>query len=530
MKSIKVLVVIAALLGAGACSATSGTNSSGDAGGPNAQVDGGNSEAQVDGGNSEAQVDAGDSGNPETLPFTVPAGGGSVTFGEGSSAVDFAFPASAAGLNVTLSQASAADIGWQDGQVESVIKLEPSGTVFADPIVVKPANGNLMAFVTTSDGTKGKPEPLNLTADGTGVQLKHFSAVVFIPPGKSCTSSSGWGVHPESNAACVAFPGTVYDGFDCKGYDWCQYITAHCCLTQADVDARADKECRLGDPGLEVTYTDSGNADGNHPYCAGECNAVDFSAAPMVTQHQIAQAPPAAAGGTIADGTYVAVADTEYTGVGGPTGDGAVVQGVYVFANGKVDAVEVGGGQVNRWSATFTVGANNTLDAVYTCGRTGTASVPYTVDGSTLKIYVGGGSEELTFSLPCNAIDPSVAPLVTQHKIAQAPPVPSGGAIAAGTYFAVADTEYTGVGGPTGDGAVVQGVYVFGGGTVQAVEVGGGQTNRWSATFATSASNTLDVAFDCGRSGTDSVPYSSDGSTLKIYVGGGSEELTFARQ
>jgi hypothetical protein len=90
--------------------------------------------------------------------------------------------------------------------------------------------------------------------------LKHFSTLAVVPSGKTCDSTSGWHA-ADDDARCAAFaPATTYMDFGCKGYSFCQIITAHCCTMPGAVD------CQLGDADSAVTYSDS-DGNGTYAYC-----------------------------------------------------------------------------------------------------------------------------------------------------------------------------------------------------------------------------------------------------------------------
>jgi hypothetical protein len=199
--------------------------------------------------------------NSMVVNATIPAGGGSVPVAlPGGQIVTFSFPASAAGLAVKLTPSDSASIGWPTGQFSSVIKMEPDGAAFADPVVIKLASKDLMVLDFASGGAQGPADGLPLNATGDGLLLKHFSTLAVVPSGKSCDSTSGWNGSAD-DARCATFgAATTYLDFACKGYNFCQIIQAHCCALPGAT------ACQEGDANVAITYTES-DGNGSHPYC-----------------------------------------------------------------------------------------------------------------------------------------------------------------------------------------------------------------------------------------------------------------------
>src|SRR5262245_28417622 len=73
-----------------------------------------------------------------TVHFSVPDKGGTVEVKTRSGeTLAFDFPASAAGKDIALTPSDAASIGWTAETFRDVIKMEPDGTQFADPVLVR---------------------------------------------------------------------------------------------------------------------------------------------------------------------------------------------------------------------------------------------------------------------------------------------------------------------------------------------------------------------------------------------------------
>jgi len=171
----------------------------------------------------------------------------------------FDFPASAAGVSVTLTPTTASSIGWPVGKFEDVIQMEPAGTTFADPVTLRPSSKDVLVLDFPSTAIKSKPEPLELNATGDGVLLKHFSTLVIVPPGVSCDSQSGWQATPNA-AECGSFgANTTRVTFACTSPVYCLDITAQCCAPAGAT------ECKLGDPALALAFSPAGA--GQYAYC-----------------------------------------------------------------------------------------------------------------------------------------------------------------------------------------------------------------------------------------------------------------------
>ncbi len=132
---------------------------------------------------------------------------------------------------------------------------------------------------------------------------------------------------------------------------------------------------------------------------AGTCGAPDISNAIVVGQQQVAEAPPIPVGGSIADGTYVLVKDTLYTGPSGVIGPTPVTrQEIQVFAGTAVHvASKSGPSAVVDASGSFATGslANDagtrssfSLTFAFTCPSSTTVASNYSVVGGQLLEFI----------------------------------------------------------------------------------------------------------------------------------------------
>src|SRR5690349_9511564 len=155
--------------------------------------------------------DGGD--EPDPNAFSVPANGGAFAYMTPSGIeVTFDFPASAGGMDITVTPVAADDVDWGDdvlaGSFSQVLELSPDGATFEDPIHVSFSNGSLIAF-NFSDVT-GVPEPLELAEDGASLLITHFSSLAIVDPDQSCQSSSGWQDTADSQRCASAGSATSY--------------------------------------------------------------------------------------------------------------------------------------------------------------------------------------------------------------------------------------------------------------------------------------------------------------------------------
>jgi hypothetical protein len=136
--STRVRNVLALILILGGCNSSDsgGAVSANGPGAPTAKGSGDAGQSDATGSSDPSNVGAG-----LAVEYAVPSAGGSVMVsGKSGAQISFSFPASASGRMVTLTPTTASDIGRTDGQFAEVIRMEPDGSHFADPIVVRPAS------------------------------------------------------------------------------------------------------------------------------------------------------------------------------------------------------------------------------------------------------------------------------------------------------------------------------------------------------------------------------------------------------
>ncbi|MDB4933215.1 MAG: hypothetical protein JWP87_187 [Labilithrix sp.] len=271
MATLLSLVAAAGALGAlGACGEDPAVGSPPDASADAQSTDTGMPvpDGAVDGGPGDTGTDAGGA-----VTFTVPAGGGAVDFHGSATKITFTFPASAAGTTITLAPATPADIGWPAGQFAEVVQMGPEGTRFVDPVTVKPEKKGAVSAILSFAGTgttKGPASPLTLAAVGDAFELRHFSALVIVPPGKLC-DSEGYGTPVPNSPSCAsAGAASTLRTVICKGLSYCVSIDARCCVDPND----AGTGCTIEQQVYGVTYTPTGSNGGQYPYC--EVDAGDW--------------------------------------------------------------------------------------------------------------------------------------------------------------------------------------------------------------------------------------------------------------
>ena len=229
----------------------------------------------VDGGQTtDAATDAAtndsampDDGGTDPNAFSVPSAGGEFAYMTPSGIeVVFDFPASAGGMDITVTAVDADEVDWGDddlaGSFSQVLELGPDGATFEDPIHVSFSDGSLIAF-NFSDLT-GVPEPLALAEDGASLLLTHFSSLAIVAADQSCQSSSGWQDTADSATCANAGSATSYRHYTCKNYQFCHIIEAGCCV---EPDSEVGEGCRTGDPEVTLSYLRTDSNDGAYPYC-----------------------------------------------------------------------------------------------------------------------------------------------------------------------------------------------------------------------------------------------------------------------
>lgn len=192
----------------------------------------------------DAQADA----PPATgTSFTVPSAGGNVTVAGASQDYTFEFPPSAAGLTLTITPVSAATFGLVASRYREFFKLGPSGTVFTEPVKVRPKD------------VTGLPPIALLFADGSKVgtysrlkagayQVSHFSGFgVPSTPQNFCAYVTHKGGLPATDFCLeysvltapatylqkVTTVGSETATLDCQIEETCGLVSQVCCVLGA---------------------------------------------------------------------------------------------------------------------------------------------------------------------------------------------------------------------------------------------------------------------------------------------------------
>lgn len=124
---------------------------------------------------------------------------------------------------------------------------------------------------------------------------------------------------------------------------------------------------------------------------AATCNDL-INDGPEVHPTRVAQATPAATGGTLVKGTYVLTAYAEYVG---PTGTAEtstdVIKEKAVYEDTTINfVVKMPGSSDEHRTYNYTVDTTNfRLEQTGNCGGEGSTSTPYSVSGNTLITYHG---------------------------------------------------------------------------------------------------------------------------------------------
>jgi hypothetical protein len=216
---------------------------------------------------------------PTTVSYTIPQGGGSIDVGTPSgNKISFDFPASAAGKAITLTASDAASIGWSAADFHDVIKMEPDGTQFADPVTVHGSTGGIVVGTVPTSSTKTAPSLLPLAPSGKGALLTHFSTLVIA--NVACEYKAA-----ASSPPCGQFaPATTQLDLACPMF--CSLVTASCCA-----DPNGNSTCQFGNPGL--AYQLSALPSSTAPaYCGLDASVADSSVSDATLQDStVADAP-----------------------------------------------------------------------------------------------------------------------------------------------------------------------------------------------------------------------------------------------
>jgi hypothetical protein len=188
------------------------------------------------------------------VSFTVPESGGaiSVPSSDGSS-VEFSFPASAAGLEITLTPSSATSLGRAEGEFAQVIDMQPHGTVFEDPVLVRPSGLPVVLHFSSQD-PEAAPEVLPMNANGDALEIRHFSRLAQMPEA-SCVPTQTWDRAPN----CVSLFTTMYVELTCTTSDNCLETRISCCTLPGETCGFGSNSGRY-----EVVRNEKKGADG---YC-----------------------------------------------------------------------------------------------------------------------------------------------------------------------------------------------------------------------------------------------------------------------
>jgi hypothetical protein len=129
---------------------------------------------------------------------------------------------------------------------------------------------------------------------------------------------------------------------------------------------------------------------------------------------------------------------------------------------------------------------------------------------------------------PANTVCSSLvddAPTISYTVVAAAPPIPTGGPIADGTYDLSALTVYTGVGGSTSPiASTAHVVLVISGNTMQQVGAVDGVPRSYTTTFTVSAT-TITTTDTCPSPVTSRHQFSASPTDLRVYDPGSGKML-----
>jgi len=206
----------------------------------------------VDAAAADASAAPGDADPGAGVAFTVPGGGGSVKVHGASQDYTFEFPASAAGRAVTITPVSPATFGLAVHPVNSTadryrdfFRLAPGGTVFADPVRVRPASvagiapfALLFADGSTAgtwsrlvDGAYAVPHVSGLGVPGSAADFCAYEALT-VGGGDFCWQFT-FEKAPPTYAAKVDSVGHATNVIGCDVSETCGLIQQYCCVDLA---------------------------------------------------------------------------------------------------------------------------------------------------------------------------------------------------------------------------------------------------------------------------------------------------------
>lgn len=134
------------------------------------------------------------------------------------------------------------------------------------------------------------------------------------------------------------------------------------------------------------------------------------------------------------------------------------------------------------------------------------------IDGGTID----GGAIDAG-AIACVTVSPGAA--VTSENVAADSPVPTGGAVADGTYTLTAIHAYTGAGGASGPGTrMLAGAIRFAGNAYELVLVERGAADGSAGTFTTSGTQVMLTRSCPASAGTPSLPYEASAGRFDLYL------------
>jgi hypothetical protein len=166
---------------------------------------------------------------------------------------------------VTLTPANGSDLGFDDGDFDALIRLEPSGTVFTDPVIVVPSDQaqSPLLFAGTSGPVPAEGMPYN--AASGGYELSHFSWIGF--SGYWCDTSQEWSSDVDPLWCMDEGVNSEDRHLDCVAKKFCITVTEDCCV---DPDAQIGQGCGYSQStsayNRVVTRSNDTNG-GQYPYC-----------------------------------------------------------------------------------------------------------------------------------------------------------------------------------------------------------------------------------------------------------------------
>jgi hypothetical protein len=161
--------------------------------------------------------------------------------------------------------------------------------------------------------------------------------------------------------------------------------------TSTDSGADTSTDASDGSTPLDSATTDgSDSSPDDASDGSAACNTI-ANVAQTITIQQVASAPPAAQGGTFADGTYAMTDFTIFTGTGGATGPSGTTQTTLQISG---DTFQVVSDSTPSTRTVSVVVSGSSVTATDTCPDATLFQETFTTTATTFVVYISDGSTD----------------------------------------------------------------------------------------------------------------------------------------